>query len=263
MDSIVKGDPCQISNVKRDDPCQGFHGQRRTPDLTAGLSSANRGGGLTGYFNGGTAPWLDEQLGEAELELAGERAVSRHLSLAGADAAAAFSTAKCVWGPEAAGFYSKCCTGNTCFAGCKTFKTVEVAKAACEADTHCAAITAEKAGSWSLRTSPNLTKDPAGGKSSDPALSYSAVPFSLPFPGHAAALSYSAVPFSLPFPGHAAALCTAVPWYSAAFGTALSLAFRCLYHRLHRYLITNAKACGKISPPGPPPPGTCAPEMHL
>ena len=84
---------------------------------------------------------LREELDEVECAASSaECAASRHLALAGADEAT-LSAAKCEWGPLTKDTYSKCCTGKSCYDDCKKFKSVATAKAACEADSHCAAIT--------------------------------------------------------------------------------------------------------------------------
>lgn len=133
---------------------------------------------MDGYFNGGTAPWLSEQLDETELAQGAERAAARHAAEAGLEPA-------CEWGPVTPDTFSPCCTGSSCYAGCRKFKTADAAKAACVADKHCSAITGSGS-SWELRSGQTLQKSPNKGESS--------------------------------------------------------------------YLITNAKACGKTAPPGPPPP---------
>jgi hypothetical protein len=137
---------------------------------------------LDGYFNGGTAPWLDETLDESELRRLADRqpppplaaaasaqqAIERHLQLAGAVAGQEppSSSSKCTWGPLQKDTYSKCCTGGSCYGGCRSFRSVASAKAACEADPHCSAITGELNGKWALRASGTLTPSPNKAESS-------------------------------------------------------------------------------------------------
>ena len=103
--------------------------------------------------DGGTAPWMDLRLDATET-------AAREL----APAAAAQDTA-CKWGPLTPDAFSPCCTGKSCYAGCKTFDSVAAAKAACVADTDCAAITGGGK-KWSLRSGTALKKSPNKGESS-------------------------------------------------------------------------------------------------
>lgn len=118
---------------------------------------------LDGYFNGKTAPWLAAELDETEIKTAAERAADRHLAEAGA--CYEDCDVSCEWGPLTPDTYSACCTGSSCYDGCKMFDSVDAAQAGCVKDKSCSAITSSGK-KWALRSGKTLQKSPKKGESS-------------------------------------------------------------------------------------------------
>ena len=95
---------------------------------------------LDGYFDGGTAPWMDAKL----------RASNEHEFSTPASSTAA----ACTWGPETPNTFSKGCAES----GCGSYKSADDAKAACVSDRSCLAVTCSSAVSCELRAGEALDK---------------------------------------------------------------------------------------------------------
>merc|ERR1712166_1184199 len=95
---------------------------------------------LDGYFDGGTAPWMDAKL----------RASNEHEFSPPASSTAA----TCTWGPESPNTFSKGCAES----GCGSYKSADDAKAACVSDRSCLAVTCSSAVSCELRAGEALDK---------------------------------------------------------------------------------------------------------
>jgi hypothetical protein len=112
---------------------------------------------LDGYFDGGTAPWMQERMHAADLVDSSAAAVSA--AEADAESDALLLLPACVWGAVTPDTYSAKCPDH----GCTGFSTVAAAQAACVAEPSCLAVTCntdQKANMCQLRAGAKLIKSP-------------------------------------------------------------------------------------------------------